>query len=481
MNATTKILAMPDVHPVRRKPRIMIAGEFSAGKSRLVNALLGKEVLPSNVTSTALPPIWMVHGDQPPLIVGIDGEVMDLEMDEIKVETTAFCVVSSRAPILEHVDLIDTPGNSDPKIPAICWERMVQYADSMVWCTSAMQAWKQTEKATCADLPEDLLTHATLLITQADRMPDERSAGKVERRVTRDASKYFSTIMMGSMLDENDAAMVRERLISISGDLALRGAEEELVDEIRAEPAGEAEAWTDDWQEETVPAVTGSWVEEDEAELAGEAATAEALEDEPEVVLATPVIDGFADETEGSFAEAEAEPEASGDEDEADAAFAAGGSFTPDEEAADIPAEDTATAEDDAPSSDGDDAVEDAAEPPPPRTRRSLRWPKQTKRPRPRPRTTPTPTPTTSPRPPSWKPTPRPRRSRRTRPPRQRRRCRISRRTPTRSRQTSGPPWSPPSPRNPAYRCPSDSPTARSPGCGAGSRRMPNSPTTNAS
>lgn len=220
---------------IARKPRVMIAGEFSAGKSRLINGLLGKEVLPSNVTSTALPPIWLIHGIETALMIDLDGNSRPLDFEDIQVETTSYCLLSCEADILKYVDLIDTPGNSDPNIPPICWERIVEYADNLVWCSSAMQAWKQTEKATCKELPEDLLASATLLITQADRMPDEKSAEKVLRRVSRDASKLFPEILMGSMLNDDDVGKVRDRLISLAETMPLRGSDVELVEDARME------------------------------------------------------------------------------------------------------------------------------------------------------------------------------------------------------------------------------------------------------
>lgn len=310
MNANTKILAMPEGSPELRKPRVMIAGEFSAGKSRLINALLGRDVLPSKVTSTALPPIWLVYGERDPLVLGIDGAVSDLDMEQIDVENTAFCVISTHAPILKYVDLIDTPGNSDPKIPSVCWERMVKYADGLIWCTSAMQAWKQTEKATCADLPEDLLSHATLLITQADRMPDEKSAGKVERRVRRDAGKYFSTIMMGSMLNDDDVARVTERVMTLSSELPLRGANEEIVDELRGQddhavPVADANSQHEGWEDDAEDAkMTGPWThEEDEFEFdnsaAAEASSDSERPESPDTVDASDDNPGLADLNDG--------------------------------------------------------------------------------------------------------------------------------------------------------------------------------------
>ncbi|MFD2854217.1 hypothetical protein ACFSZS_04670 [Seohaeicola zhoushanensis] len=109
-----------------RRPRIVIAGEFSAGKTRLLNGIVGRAILPSHVVSTSLPPMWLKGGEGDPLRHDTAGTWYELtEFDAIDVIATKFCVLHSDAPVLEHFDLIDTPGNSDPNIPAECWERMI--------------------------------------------------------------------------------------------------------------------------------------------------------------------------------------------------------------------------------------------------------------------------------------------------------------------------------------------------------------------
>ena len=231
MNLTTPAAGDP-VAP-RRKPRIMVAGEFSAGKSRLINALVGKVILPSNVTSTALPPMWLTGPGVASTIVWRDGSVSGYDADrieEIDIEQTAFCILSVDAPILRHVDLIDTPGNSDPNIPSECWERMLPYADGLVWCSSAMQAWKQSEKANCALMPEELRRQSLLVVTQADRMPDAKSAEKVLRRVRREALPVLNDVVMASALDEEDVATVKALILELAASLPLRGQAETLVD-----------------------------------------------------------------------------------------------------------------------------------------------------------------------------------------------------------------------------------------------------------
>ncbi len=225
--------ARPDTTTGKRKPRILVAGEFSAGKTQLINGLLGHTVLPSNVTATALPPIWLVGGHDALAAVDLEGETRPLDtLDGVNVEDTHFCIRSCPAPFLEEFDIIDTPGNSDPNIPSECWERMLDFADMVVWCTNATQAWRQSEKSVWDEMPEHLLGTATLLVTHADRITDARSSERVLRRVRREAGKYFSSFLMGSLLKQDDLDTIAAHLRTSAGDLdPLHGLANKLVRE----------------------------------------------------------------------------------------------------------------------------------------------------------------------------------------------------------------------------------------------------------
>ena len=218
--------------PARRRPRLLVAGEFSAGKTKLINGLLGEKVLPSNVISTAVPPVWLIPGAGPRLAVDLEGETREIDHPADTVVTeTKFCLVPHSASILSTVEIIDTPGSSDPNIPSECWERMVNYADAVIWCTNAAQAWRQSEKAVWEEMPACLRAKATLVITHADRMPDQRTADRVLRRVRREAGEYFATIVMGSSLDPAHLGRLREGISDLFVPReTLPGADEPVVD-----------------------------------------------------------------------------------------------------------------------------------------------------------------------------------------------------------------------------------------------------------
>ncbi|SEL75305.1 hypothetical protein SAMN05444413_11555 [Roseivivax marinus] len=221
-----------------RRPRLLIAGEFSAGKTRLINGLLGGAVLPSNVTATHLPPVWLVGGGSARMAVDLSGEARAIEaLDGIDVAATHHCVLSHHADCLARLDLIDTPGSSDPNMTAESWERMLPLADAVVWCTNATQAWRQSEKAVWQDMPEALRANATLLVTHADRLPDRRAADRVLRRVQREAGPFFAHILLASLIEPEDLARIGDHLGRLAEGLdALPGRADKLTAELAAQP-----------------------------------------------------------------------------------------------------------------------------------------------------------------------------------------------------------------------------------------------------
>lgn len=227
-----------------RKPRIMIAGEFSAGKTRLISGLIGEEVLPSNVTATALPPVWLVSGQKRLAAVGLDGKTRELEsLAGVDVADTHYCVVSHPAPILARMDIIDTPGSSDPSIPSESWERMLEFADMALWCTNATQAWRQSEKSVWDEMPGHLVGASTLLVTHADRMPDSRTADRVLRRVRREAKTYFEHFVMASLIRPDDIARVSEHLNQIvTGGIDCEAIENPVLEQLMMQWASEPSA-----------------------------------------------------------------------------------------------------------------------------------------------------------------------------------------------------------------------------------------------
>ena len=60
---------------------VMVVGEFKRGKSTVVNALLGVEVLPTGVLPLTAVMTEVVHGDEGATVVGSEGGSFDIGID----------------------------------------------------------------------------------------------------------------------------------------------------------------------------------------------------------------------------------------------------------------------------------------------------------------------------------------------------------------------------------------------------------------
>lgn len=202
--------------------RIALFGEFSSGKSTLINALLGRRLLPAQVTATHLPAIWISRGRKPWSVVGVDGTsrpVVPADLGKVAVAGTAHVRAYVEAPILEHFDLIDTPGNADPNISSEHWRQICGQADAAIWCTAATNAWRQSELAAWKDVPQAVRANGILAVTRADKLEDETDAARLFRRVTRDAGRHFRAIHLIAATEGFGIVELRDELIAIAREL----------------------------------------------------------------------------------------------------------------------------------------------------------------------------------------------------------------------------------------------------------------------
>lgn len=201
-----------------KRARVVVLGEFSAGKSTLINLLTGARSLRTQITATQMPPVWMSYGTDAPYRVDLKGNshpVDPADPDSISVDDTAYIRSFAEAPALELCDFIDTPGNSDPNISAEAWERVAKLADVAIWCSSSTQAWRQSELSAWREVPEHVRARSILLLTRADKINNEADREKILRRVQREAGELFSHIHMASLLNFANAPDVLSDLIAL--------------------------------------------------------------------------------------------------------------------------------------------------------------------------------------------------------------------------------------------------------------------------
>ena len=191
-----------------RLPRIALMGEFSAGKSTLANLMIGTDPLPVQVVATQLPPVWISYGNGSCVIVDLDGNEAPCDLkalQEIDPEETAFIRFFCEQEILKQCEIIDLPGISDPNMAQDVWARIMPFADGVLWCSPATQAWRQSEAAVWDEIDEKVRQNSLLLLTRGDMLLTEKDKLKVMRRVQSEAGALFADIHMISLVLARDA------------------------------------------------------------------------------------------------------------------------------------------------------------------------------------------------------------------------------------------------------------------------------------
>lgn len=143
---------------------LVVVGEFNAGKSSFVNALLGESVLPEGVTPTTDRIYVLIHG----------------EKGEPEATADPF-VVRLRVPIaaLDGVALVDTPGtNAIVRQHQVLTEGFLPRADLLLFLTSADRPFTESERQFLS-LAARWGRSVVMVVNKADLLETEQQKAEV--------------------------------------------------------------------------------------------------------------------------------------------------------------------------------------------------------------------------------------------------------------------------------------------------------------
>ncbi len=146
---------------------IVVAGEFNAGKSSLLNALIGEQVMPEGVTPTTDRITVVTHADR----------------SSEREESTSVVYRTHPAPLLEDIALVDTPGtNAIVQRHQELTERFVPRADLLLFVTSSDRPFTESERR-FLELIASWGRKVVMVVNKVDILETEDQRAEVERYV----------------------------------------------------------------------------------------------------------------------------------------------------------------------------------------------------------------------------------------------------------------------------------------------------------
>jgi len=199
-SAELRALAQKTLNRLRTPIRFIIAGEFSSGKSTLANMLVGQELIPTSVLASNMPPLLFRYGRETLIAAGWHDKnplkkFDRIDFDAALAEDPDFILVNMPSPILKRINFFDMPGTGDPLNDNRKTRQLVKSAEGLIWCTNAVQAWRESERYTWSNHPSMNRSNSILVVTHVDLPVAKRNLERMMERVRKDAGKHFKAVL----------------------------------------------------------------------------------------------------------------------------------------------------------------------------------------------------------------------------------------------------------------------------------------------
>lgn len=225
-------------HRMGRPFNLVVVGEFKRGKSTLVNALLGLEIVSSDVTPETVVVQEIHHGDTVSARAVLeDGGSVQLDASKLRSDDLAELAgqlpspvhhlhLTAPSPFLDGLVMTDTPGTGDllARFDSAIQAYLPQ-ADAVLYTVSALSPLSESERSFLQlTLSPMHLSKVCFVVNMADNLPDEDAVDRVETRIDQQVKQHFpdSPTIAVSALDElmkalDEGPAVPERSEALSG------------------------------------------------------------------------------------------------------------------------------------------------------------------------------------------------------------------------------------------------------------------------
>lgn len=238
--------------------RVAVIGEFKKGKSSLINALLGTEVLPTDILPMTAAINRVIYGDKKRITVHYkNGEAEERTVEELldfgtKYDARREGVAKTVREIVvhypsvfckNHIELIDTPGLNDSEFMTEVTMSILGDVDTAIFVTSAREPLSMTEQDSILMLiGQPGIRHIIFVITcidafsvgeEQDRIIETIRQRLCENTMDTAAARYGDN---PALLEKAQRILSRPDLYAVSSLLAMKGFvrdNEELLEESR--------------------------------------------------------------------------------------------------------------------------------------------------------------------------------------------------------------------------------------------------------
>jgi len=178
-----------------RPPCVVLLGESNAGKTTIANKLVGDGLLPTSVIANTRFPMLVRNGPAVRVyaVTATSRRIRLESEDEIRGETISLLEIELPSQILKGLEIFDTPSRF--AVPDLADLPGLAPLRIPIWCTSATQAWKESERKAWMAIDRVHRRHGILVITRFDRVVDEDQRRKLMHRLRDEAAPFFREII----------------------------------------------------------------------------------------------------------------------------------------------------------------------------------------------------------------------------------------------------------------------------------------------